>query len=224
MCAIPSATFFLTFLRARAAPALGAGACAIFQSSFTLLAGRLRCRFAADARARLLRALARARVGARALAAHGKPAAMTDAAIAAQVHQSLDAHRHRAAEVAFDLELGDLLAQLVHVGVGKILYLRRALDAGRGADRLGTRAADAVDRRQCDLRVLVVRNVDACNTGHVRYLSKSSPLSLPLFVARVRANDTHDAVAPDDLAVAADLFNRSQCFHFRSSRITSRGR
>src|SRR6185437_5637645 len=39
--------------------------------------------------------------------------------------------------------------------------------ARRVADRLRARAADAVDRGERDLRVLVVRNVDACNTGHV---------------------------------------------------------
>jgi hypothetical protein len=32
-------------------------------------------------------------------------------------------------------------------------------------------------------------------------------LSLPLLVTRVRADDAHDPVAPDDLAVAADLLH-----------------
>jgi hypothetical protein len=38
-----------------------------------------------------------------------------------------------------------------------------------------------------------------------RALTADRCLSLPLLVARIRADDTHDAVAPDDLAVAADL-------------------
>jgi hypothetical protein len=39
--------------------------------------------------------------------------------------------------------------------------------------------------------------------------------ALPLLVACIRrADDPHDAMAPDNLAVAADLLNRSQYFHF----------
>ena len=45
------------------------------------------------------------------------------------------------------------------------LILRVALHAGGGADRLRARAADAVDRRQRDVRVLVIGNVDACNSA-----------------------------------------------------------
>src|SRR6478735_9418259 len=114
----------------------------------------------------LLRTLARARVRARALAAHGQSLAMTDAAIAAQVHQSLDAHRHLAAQIAFDGELADVLAQLVHLRIGEVLDLRVRRDACRHADRLRARTTDAVDRRQRDLRMLMVRNVYACNTRH----------------------------------------------------------
>src|SRR5262245_23444386 len=78
MCAMPSATFFLTFLRTRV-PAFGVcGACAILSLSFALLARRRRL---GDGRARLLRSLAGARVGARALAAHRQPAAMANAAV-----------------------------------------------------------------------------------------------------------------------------------------------
>src|SRR6476659_1862674 len=110
MCAMPSATFFLTFLRTRV-PAFGfCGDVAILWLSLPLLARRRRL---AHARARLLRTLAGARVGARALTAHRQPAAMPDSAVAAQVHQPLDAHRHLAAEIAFDGELLHLLAQPV---------------------------------------------------------------------------------------------------------------
>jgi len=53
---------------------------------------------------------------------------------------------------------------------------------------------------------------------------------LPLLVPRIRrADDAHDAVAPHDLAVAADLLHRSQYFHFnlaweRPSRLAPRHR
>src|SRR6476646_214727 len=115
----------------------------------------------------LLRTLARARVRARTLAANRQSLAMADPAIAAEVHQSLDAHRHLAAQIAFDGEFADVLAQLVHLRIGQILDLRVGCDTRRDANRLRARAADAVDRRKRDLRVLMIRNVYACNTGHV---------------------------------------------------------
>jgi len=38
-------------------------------------------------------------------------------------------------------------------------------------------------------------------------------LSLPLFVPRIGADYPHHAFAPDNLAIAANLFHRSQHFH-----------
>src|SRR3954464_7998730 len=63
----------------------------------------------------LLRPLARARIGARALAANRQSLAMPHPAIAAEVHEPLDAHRYFAAQVTFDRELADAFAQLVHL-------------------------------------------------------------------------------------------------------------
>src|SRR4030095_1974995 len=60
---------------------------------------------------RLARSLAGAGVRARALAAQRQTTAMTDAAIAAEVHQSLDVHGDFAAQIAFDRQLADLRAQ-----------------------------------------------------------------------------------------------------------------
>src|SRR3979490_575631 len=51
---------------------------------------------------RLGRSLARARVGMGALTAHRQSAAMTKAAIAAEIHQTLDVHAGLATQVAFD--------------------------------------------------------------------------------------------------------------------------
>src|SRR6187200_3520276 len=51
---------------------------------------------------RLGRALARARIGVGALAAHRQTAAMTQAAIAAEVHQPLDVDTGLTPKVAFD--------------------------------------------------------------------------------------------------------------------------
>src|SRR5438093_10366611 len=116
----------------------------------------------------LARALAGASVSARALAAHRQPLAMAHAAVAAQVHQALDRHRDLAAQVAFDREAPDVFADLLELAVGEVLDLARALHAGGGADRLRAGAADAEDRRQRDLGVLMVRDVDACYACHGR--------------------------------------------------------
>src|SRR4029079_11821604 len=133
MCAIPSDTFFLTFLRVRAAAALCEGCCAIV--CFRVDCGlRLRERRTVESDlSALLRALARARVRARALPADRQALAVAHAAVAAQVHQALDAHRHFAPQVAFDRELGNVLAQLVHLRVGQVLNLRARRNAGRHA-------------------------------------------------------------------------------------------
>src|SRR5690242_13471660 len=91
--AMPSETTFFTFLRTRAA----AGAFAI-DSSFPR-SGR-GGGFAQPHG--LARALAGARVGARALSAHGQSLLVPDAPVAAEVHQALDVHRRLAAKVALD--------------------------------------------------------------------------------------------------------------------------
>src|SRR4030095_10694014 len=86
------------------------------------------------------------------------------------VDEALDRHLHLAAQVALDGEALHVLTQAVELGVVQILDLAVALYAGGGADRLRARAADAVDRGQRDLGVLVVRNVDACYACHGRAL------------------------------------------------------
>src|SRR5690606_21138294 len=86
-CAMPSATFLRTFLRTRWAALLAGD----FAMLYSLLLQGL---------GSLARTLAGAGIGARALAAHGQAATMAEAAVAADVHQSLDVHRRLAAQVA----------------------------------------------------------------------------------------------------------------------------
>src|SRR5690606_27249218 len=114
----------------------------------------------------LARPLAGARVGAGALAAHRQAAPMAQAAIAAEVHQPLDVHRHLAAQIALDGEPADLGTNLLHLGVGQVLHLGGTGDAGGRADALGRGAADTVDRGQPDLDVLLVRDIDIGYTRH----------------------------------------------------------
>ena len=109
--ATPTTTFFFSFLRARAG-----GLChrslPLFRDFF--LAGD-----------RFGRPFARAGVGVRALAADRQALAVTQAAIAAQIHQPLDVHRHFAAQIAFDeIVAVDRFADLDDLGVGQIVTRR----------------------------------------------------------------------------------------------------
>src|SRR5207237_9756055 len=89
----------------------------------------------------LARALAGASVRARALPAHRQSLAMAHAAVAAEVHETLDRHRDLTAQIALDGEAGDALADAVKLGVGEVLDLARGLDHGGGANDLPGRSA-----------------------------------------------------------------------------------
>src|SRR5215510_3869192 len=70
---------------------------------------------------RLGRPLARARVGVSALTAHRQAATMAQAAIAAEVHQTLDVDADLAAQVALDeIVAVDHFADLQHFLVGEL--------------------------------------------------------------------------------------------------------
>ena len=167
MCATPSATFFLTFLRTRDAAALfGAFAIMIslnpdaavdyFFSDCAALRGPLRVRA----------------FGAGTQAANRQALAMTQAAVAAKVHQTLDAHRDFAAKVAFDNKLADFVTQLFQLVVVQVLDLLVGRYTRLLADFLCARTADAIDRGQADHGVLMVGDVDPCNTCHSLFLDQ----------------------------------------------------
>src|SRR6266446_1571521 len=185
ICAMPSEMFFLTFLRVRVTVLVGA--CAIRLVSLCpqildrrllgrrLGRGRDGRRLGGTARRRrlprLLRSLACPCVGTRTLTANRQSLAVAHASVAAEVHQPLDAHGYLAAQVSLDRVPADELAQLVHLRVGQVLDLGRVADVGGLADHARAWTPDAVNRGQRDFGMLVIRNVDACNTGHVITLS-----------------------------------------------------
>src|SRR3989338_6540413 len=163
---MPSATFFFTFLRTRAADGWAADGFAM--SCF------LRLRSSADLAClgvnldrSLARPLARAGVGARALATDRQALAMAHAPVATQVHQTLDVHRHLAPQVPLDRNLRHLFPQPVDFGLGEILDLAGPVQPCGGADRPCARRTDAIDRPQRNLCVLLIRNVYTCNASHL---------------------------------------------------------
>ena len=96
----------------------------------------------------------------------GKAAAVTDAPVATEIHQTLDVHRDFATQVALDFELVDRRTQLRDFRLGQVLDRRSRINAGSLADLLRARVTDTVDRRQRDYDVLVQRYVYACYTCH----------------------------------------------------------
>src|SRR5690554_246775 len=104
---------------------------------------------------------------------------MAEAAIAAQVHQALDVHRHFAAKITFDQEATDSFTQPFHIGFGKVFHLHRASDTGSVTNLLSTRTPDSIDRGKSDLGMLMVGNVYPSNTGH-SFTPKSETLNFNL--------------------------------------------
>ena len=91
---------------------------------------------------------------------------MTQTTIATEVHQALDVHRNFTAQVTFNGELAHFVTQTVHVRIGQVLHFGGTTNAGCITDLLCASAADAINRRQGDSGMLMVRNVYPCNTGH----------------------------------------------------------
>src|SRR4030081_1483581 len=116
---------------------------------------------------RLGRSLARARVGMGALTAHRQSAAMTQAAIAAEIHQTLDVHAGLATQVAFDQIVAvDHFTNLQHFLIAQLrnAAIIRNLDLLQDVGRI--LLADAMDVLERDQHALVGRNIHTGNTGH----------------------------------------------------------
>src|SRR5438552_16318062 len=110
----------------------------------------------------LARSLARARVGARALAPDGQRSAVTAAAVAADFHQPLDVHRDLLAEIAFHAALlFDHTADLPDVVLGEILDADVGAYAGVLQDAVRAHAPDSVDVGESDLDALGARKINA---------------------------------------------------------------
>src|SRR4051812_3965575 len=109
-----------------------------------------------------LGALARARVRLGVLAADRQAAAMAQAPVAADLHETLDVLRALAAQVALDGEVAvDGVAQLADLVLGEVADVGVRRDPDLGQQLVRGRAADAVDVREADLDALVQRDVDA---------------------------------------------------------------
>ena len=163
-----------------------------------------------------LRTLAGTSVSVGALSTDREALAVTEATVAANIHQTLDVHVALTAQIALNHELGvvDVLTDCIDFVFRKILNTGVNIDVALIADLGGGSAADAVDVGQTDLNTLLARKVDTINTGQ-----RWSPLlALTLLVARILADNENLAVASDDLALIAHLLDRRTYLHRSSSR------
>ena len=118
------------------------------------------------------RAFSGARIGARALAAHGQTAAVADSAIAADIPHAGDVLQLLPTELAFDnVVVLDVATQTAHFIIGKGLGSDVWFYSEMLEDLQGLRWSDAIDIPQGDTNPFVIRNVDAGDSGH--FLSPS---------------------------------------------------
>src|SRR5262245_29890712 len=127
---------------------------------------------------------------------------MAQAAVAAEVHQTLDVHLDLAPQVAFDLVLGvDDLADAPQLAFVERVGDLVGRDLGGLADVGGGLGPNAEQVAQRNHDVLTTRKVDACDACHVL----SSTLSL--LVPRILTQDSDHAPAAHDLALVTDFLD-----------------
>src|SRR5205814_3420769 len=106
------------------------------------------------------RTLARARIGVGPLTAHRQTATMTQAAIAAEVHQTLDVDADLTTQVALDeIVAVDHFADLEHFGVAELIDATILGDLDLFQDLTGDLLTDAMDILKRDQHALVGGNV-----------------------------------------------------------------
>src|SRR6266851_5050644 len=118
------------------------------------------------------RALAGARIGVRALAAHRQVAAVADPAVGLNFDQAADVHLDLLAEIAFHAAFFfDFLAKMVDFIFRQVANLLRVIDARLFRELLRAFLPDTVDRGQPDPKALLRRKIYTCDTCHTILLT-----------------------------------------------------
>ena len=84
---------------------------------------------------------------------------MAEAAIAAHVHQTLDAHGDFTAQITFNGELSHFITQSFHFSVSQILHFRGRVHAGSSTNLLGASLTDAENCLQADNGMRMIGDV-----------------------------------------------------------------
>ena len=104
------------------------------------------------------------------LPAHWKPLTVTNTAIAAKIHQTLNVHGKFPAKIAFDdMVTVDDLANAANLMISEVLDPALELDTALLTDLACFGWADPMDICQRNDNSLVCRNVHACDACHAAY-------------------------------------------------------
>jgi hypothetical protein len=106
------------------------------------------------------------------LAPHWQAAPVPQSTITTKIHQPLYIHRNFTPKIAFDRKFRDLIPQFVHLGIGYIFDLRGGSNPGSRTNLARPGATNAVNGRQRDFGVLMIRDIYSSNTGHTLFLRK----------------------------------------------------
>src|SRR5690606_7617894 len=109
------------------------------------------------------------RISLRTLTPQGETFAMTQTAVATEVHQSLDAHIHFTAQVTFNSMFRDLVANGVKLLFAESRYLGVFGNTCRSTNLLGGGKTYSENIGEGNHRMFVIRYIDAGNTGHSFY-------------------------------------------------------
>ena len=128
---------------------------------------------------------------------------MTKTSIGSQVHQPLYIHRYPGAEFAFHRVFTiDELADAVNLGFREIIGTGIRADIKSTQDSIGCGPTDAMDICQPNLNALATRQIYACNS-----CQGLPPLSLPLLMAFILADDSDHPFSAHNLALDAHFLN-----------------
>src|SRR5262245_41300585 len=167
MCAIPAAMFFRTFFFCLTLLAVFGCAMARLRSQRDRKSGLGGGSSRAPLQHALARALPAARVGVRPLPVYRQAAAVPEAPVAAEIHETLDVELHLTAQVALDLVVGvEDLADGLHLRVGELLDALVLGDLRLFTDLLRGRPADAIEVRERVGDMLAAGKVNTGDTCH----------------------------------------------------------
>jgi hypothetical protein len=146
--------------------------------------------------------------------------------IAADLLQALNVHSHSASQVTFNLIVPvDELPQLSHFSLVEIPDPRVRVYFYLAQDLIASGTSDPVNVGQTDLDPLVARQVNPCDSWHIKYLltvpisvcltvvSRLFSASLSLFVLRILTDYVYHPLAPDNLALGTAPLHRWCYFH-----------
>jgi len=145
---------------------------------------------------------------------NGETTTVTNTAVAADFHEATNVALNLSAQVAFHLVVAiENLTETADFGFRKVTHLGGRVDTGLFDQLVHIVLANTVQSRKRINHRLVAGEINTCYTRH------ASKLTLSLLVLWHFANHSHNAVALNDFALVANLFNTRSNFHILFFRL-----